>query len=449
MNADAEFGCLPPVPEDFVTSGPPLASGASAVVWRARHRVSGKEVALKVWFHPLVTDIQREKFNEESRLHQKLSRHPHIVSWLWAGAPRNGPAWMATELHGQSLTELLKRTNPLPLKEGLVISLDLLNGLAALHSERLVHRDVKPENVLVDRGRAALCDLGIAKHIDVLTRESSAGTSAYLAPELMRYGSQSQPDFRSDVFSAARTIRRALGNDVPQKLDQLLTRAQSDDPADRPADAADFETRLRRVSNDLGFPAPPALSMREPSPSEETRRAGRIKVLVTAAVVVVVVVGAVLYASISGRDRPADRPTTAEALPAARATPDIDAHDQPVVLSSRSGGDCSGEPRGRWEHQFAAQLVAVATVYYDTVNDKGCALLTKEKTHSFYNKKTYIALTVCNDQGRCDFDWFSYPREAGPVAVPSTNGCLSWRVSMRDPEDLNWVLRDIVGEIKC
>jgi eukaryotic-like serine/threonine-protein kinase len=136
---------VPAVPDDFVAIGPPIASGGSAIVWRARNRVSGKEVALKVWHHPLSSAEQRAQFDAESRLHQQLSGHPHIVTWLRAAAPADAPAWMATELYGQALSELTAETGPLDLQQGVVIGLDLLDGLAAVHAKGVVHRDVKPE----------------------------------------------------------------------------------------------------------------------------------------------------------------------------------------------------------------------------------------------------------------------------------------------------------------
>ena len=254
---DGAAGDLPAVPDDFVAIGPPIASGGSAVVWRARHRVTGTEVALKVWHQPLSSAEQRAQFDAESRLHQQLSGHPHVVRWLWAAAPTDAPAWMATELHGAALSELTAESGPLSLSAGVVVGLDLLDGLAAVHAKGIVHRDVKPENVLVKDGRAALCDLGIAMHIDTLTQDTCAGTTAYLAPELLRPGADQSPDFRSDVYSAARTIRSAVGDDVPDALDQLLTRAESEEPADRPADAADFRDRLLKVSDRLGLATPP------------------------------------------------------------------------------------------------------------------------------------------------------------------------------------------------
>ena len=74
---------VPAVPAEFEAIGPPLARGASAVVWRARNRVTGREVALKVWVSPLDTDEERSHFEAESRRHLELPENPHIVRWLW------------------------------------------------------------------------------------------------------------------------------------------------------------------------------------------------------------------------------------------------------------------------------------------------------------------------------------------------------------------------------
>ena len=309
---DGAAGDLPAVPDDFVAIGPPIATGGSAVVWRARHRVTGREVALKVWHHPLSTAEQRAQFDAESRLHQQLSGHPHIVPWLWAAAPADAPAWMATELHGQALSELTRRTGPLSLQEGVVIGLDLLDGLAAVHAKGVVHRDVKPENVLVKDGRAALCDLGIAMHVDTLTGDTGAGTTAYLAPELLRRGGDQSPDFRSDVYSAARTIRTAVGDDVPDALDQLLTRAESEEPADRPADAADFRDRLEKVSDRLGLAAP--VDAVEAGPPSSRRRS---LIIVAACVIAVAVIATTVGLLVANRsaEPPPPAPVAAQQAP--------------------------------------------------------------------------------------------------------------------------------------
>ena len=357
---------LPAVPDDFVAIGPPIASGGSAVVWRARHRVTSREVALKVWRHPLSTAEQRTQFDAESRLHQQLSGHPHIVPWLWAAAPADAPAWMATELYGEALSELTAEAGPLSLQTGIVIGLDLLAGLAAVHAKGVVHRDVKPENVLVKDGRAALCDLGIAVHVDTLTLDTGAGTTAYLAPELLRRGADQLPDFRSDVYSAARTIRTAVGDDVPDALDQLLTRAESEEPADRPADAADFRHRLRKVVDRLGLVAPV-----ETTEADTPSTRHRSVIVIVACVVGVAIMGTAIGLLLTrGGDSPPPSPVAA-----GQAAPDVDTAGAPVNLGKRSGGRCNGDPLpdGRYEHIVDGRVIAVTKVFYDAEKHEACA----------------------------------------------------------------------------
>jgi tRNA A-37 threonylcarbamoyl transferase component Bud32 len=436
---------LPAVPDDFVAIGPPIASGGSAVVWRARHRVTGREVALKVWHHPLSSAEQRAQFDAESRLHQQLSGHPHIVPWLWAAAPADAPAWMATELYGEALSELTAESGPLGVQKGVVIGLDLLDGLAAVHAKGVVHRDVKPENVLVKDGRAALCDLGIAMHIDTLTGDTGAGTIAYLAPELLRRGADQSPDFSSDVYSAARTIRTAVGDDIPDALDQLLTRAESEEPADRPADAADFRNRLLKVSDRLGLAAP--VDPVEPDHPPRGRR--RSLILVAACIVAVAIIATTVGLLVANRN--ADSPSPSR-VAARQAPSDIDAGGKPVSLGQRSGGRCSGDPMpdGRYEHVVNGQVVAVTKVFYDPDKHEACALLTKDKSNGGFGSSSYLALTLCNSAGVCDSDWFNYPHEAGPVKVQSVdNGCVSWRSSMQDPQGTEWLVRDVVRQVGC
>ena len=436
-------GAFPPVPADFIAIGPPIAGGGSAVVWRARHRITGREVALKVWRHPLGSAVQRAQFDAESRLHQQLSGHPHIVRWLWAAAPADAPAWMATELYGAALSELTAASGPLGLDAGAVIGLDLLDGLAAVHAKGIVHRDVKPENVLVKDGRAALCDPGIAVHVDTLTGDTCAGTTAYLAPELLRRDAHRPPDFRSDVYSAARTVRHAVGNDIPDALDNLLVRAESAEPADRPVDAADFRDRLRAVCEQLGLAVPD--DPLAPAPRSPGRR--RPLLLVAAAVIAIAIIGTAVGLLSGNR---AASPTSPVA--AGQAAPDVDTAGRPVSLGKRSGGRCDGNPLpdGRYEHLVNGRVIAVTSVFYDPVKHEACALLSKDRSDGNFGTSTYLALTLCNSAGLCDRDWFSYPHEAGPVRVQSIdNGCVSWRSSIWDPDAGQWLVRDLVREVGC
>ncbi len=408
---------LPRVPSEFVAIGPPLARGASAVVWRARNRVTGRDVALKVWRSPLLTEQQRSHFEAESRRHLDLPEHPHIVRWLWAAAPADGPPWLATELHGGSLGEHLRREGPYPLATGLVIALDLLDGLAAMHHRDLVHRDVKPDNVVVTAGRAALCDLGVSVRVTDHGGDRAAGTRPYLAPELTDGNPDATADFRSDVYSAARTIRQTLGTDVPLTVDQLLTRAQSTAPADRPEDAGDFAARLTRVTADLGFGFRPGAAG-APAEDQAARRLRpghrlprrRVSIgLLTAALLLIGACAAVAVLR-SGTPATASSATTigqttasqqtrlpvrnaagVPALPAAGVAPDIDAYGHPVLLDRRPDvGRCHGTtgPGASIDQQVGGVTVATTTLYRDRSAGKLCAYFRKAGSDITYDRST-------------------------------------------------------------
>jgi N-acetylneuraminic acid mutarotase/actin-like ATPase involved in cell morphogenesis len=217
-----------------------IGEGGSAVVYRALNRTFNGTVALKCW-RMVLTESQRAKFLEECKLQWRLSDHPNIVRLYWADAPVEEPAWLASELYETSLAERLRTEPPLMRHEALGLADDVLAGLEAIHSERMLHRDVKPANVLLKGGTAALADLGITMHLEGWTRDAAAGTDMFVAPELLR---GAPPDFRSDVYSAAVTVRMMLGRDVPAPIEALLTRAASFTPQDRPADATELRRQL-------------------------------------------------------------------------------------------------------------------------------------------------------------------------------------------------------------
>jgi serine/threonine protein kinase len=219
----------------------PLGSGGSAEVFRARSRTSPWTGALKVWRQPL-TEYQRDKFLAECRLQWSLSDHPHIVRLYWAEAPEGKPPWLATELYERSLADVLRSGARPGVHEAWTLAEDILAGLAAMHAEGHVHRDVKPANVLLKEGRAALADLGIAMRVDAHTSDPAAGTAAYTAPELAE---GAQPGYRSDVYSAAVTIAQIFPRPWPPVLAELLTRAMSLNSPTRPADAGVFLDELR------------------------------------------------------------------------------------------------------------------------------------------------------------------------------------------------------------
>lgn len=244
-----------------------LGEGASAEVYHAHNLTFDVTVALKLWRRPLTPD-QTRKFLDECRLHFRLADHPNIVRLYWAEAPDGARPWLATEVCDLSLAERLRQQPPLSPLEADLIAEDILGGLAAIHDLHHLHRDIKPANVLLKRGRALLCDMGIAMHADAHTRDGAAGSTYYLAPELEHTAT---PTYRSDVYSAAMTLRALLPQPRNPALDALITRATSTNPDDRPADGGDLHRRYMTVRTQPVHPIatnPPQTPSADPLPAD-------------------------------------------------------------------------------------------------------------------------------------------------------------------------------------
>jgi len=266
-----------------------IGAGGSAEVFRARNDTFNGTVALKRWRAPL-TPEQRRRFLAECKIHWALSGHPNIVRLYWAEAPPGEPAWLATELCETSLADRLRHGPPLSEAEAYQLADDILAGLAAIHAEQHIHRDIKPANVLLNKGRGLLCDLGIATQVESATRDHAAGTDSFMAPEL---GRGAAPSYRSDVYSAAVTIRTLMSQPAPAPVTDLLTRAASFQPTDRPADASEF----RRLWREAQHATPPPVR-RElgdhiasvPPPSSRTRRQRTTRTAVASGAILAIIV---------------------------------------------------------------------------------------------------------------------------------------------------------------
>ncbi|WP_148616013.1 serine/threonine-protein kinase [Nocardioides rubriscoriae] len=165
--------------------GPVLGTGGMADVRRAHDPVLGRDVAVKLL---RTTDaVDRSRFASEARLLALLT-HPNVVTVLDAGVEDQGLAWLALELvDGDTLADRFAR-GPIDATSLAVIGAQVAAALAHAHGHGVVHRDVKPSNVLIDgAGRARLTDFGIARLLDdtaALTMTGhTIGTAAYLAPE--------------------------------------------------------------------------------------------------------------------------------------------------------------------------------------------------------------------------------------------------------------------------
>ncbi|HEX2030656.1 MAG TPA: protein kinase [Actinomycetota bacterium] len=205
----------------------PLADGGMARVWRARDLVLGRPVAVKVLRPELAGDVQLlERFRMEAVAAARLS-HPAVVRVFDTGVD-DGVVYIVMELFaGPTLREVLRRAGPLTPAEAVRVLTAALQGLAHAHREGVVHRDVKPANILVgDAGVVKVTDFGIAKAAfadgELTTTGDLLGTAKYLAPEQVL----GEPvDGRTDLYAAGVVLYEALTGRPPFEADNHVATA--------------------------------------------------------------------------------------------------------------------------------------------------------------------------------------------------------------------------------
>ena len=229
-----------------------IARGGMGVVYRATHLGLERQVALKVIARELVDrEGFRERFLRESRLAASLD-HPAVVP-VFDSREVDGELLVAMRLvAGGDLRRLLDREGPLPPARAIALLGQVGEALDAAHTAGIVHRDVKPHNVLVEGDRAFLTDFGLAKALDESGAQASAasvvGTAEYMSPEQWA-GRAVGP--AADVYSLGCVLYEALTGiapfgrkaaesepEMPAGLDAVIERAVAKDPADRYPSAA-------------------------------------------------------------------------------------------------------------------------------------------------------------------------------------------------------------------
>jgi serine/threonine protein kinase len=195
-----------------------VAAGGFGVVYRARDRRLGRPVAVKVVDLALVQRVGAPSAAQEIRTLATL-RHPHIVPLYEAGAVGDDLLYLVMPwLEGASLRRRLRSLGRLPLGEVLRLGIDLADALAELHAQGLVHRDVKPENVLLDGDHAMVIDFGLvcaSRPAGDAARpdERLMGTPAYMSPEQWTRGGP--VDARTDVYSLGCLLYELLAGHAP------------------------------------------------------------------------------------------------------------------------------------------------------------------------------------------------------------------------------------------
>ena len=182
-----------------------LGGGGMSRVFVAREVRLGREVVVKVLPPDLAAGIKVERFEREIQLSARL-QHPHIVPILSAGARNDLLYYTMPFVHGPSLSERLKNADPIPLVEAVSILRDVADALSYAHNEGVVHRDVKPQNILLQSHHAVVLDFGVAKALteaaDNATLTSTGltlGTPMYMAPE--QAAADPDVDARADIYS--------------------------------------------------------------------------------------------------------------------------------------------------------------------------------------------------------------------------------------------------------
>lgn len=280
-----------------------LGTGHYAEVYRARDKVLNRQVALKVLKTGLGADDKVvAHFIREARALASLM-HPRVC-WVWDLGEAQGRHFIAMRLvDGQSLDRLIKQRGSLPWEEALEICLQAAEGLHYAHQKNMVHRDVKPQNILVSPTEGAvLSDFGLVKVFSESTQSSTmaaVGTPAYMAPEAWRdeqvgppadqyalacvlvemltarplFAGDSAPSVMTRHIMDAPELPKSWPSDVPAGLAACLQRALAKQPAARYPDLPAFVQALRGLS----VPAiiPPIKTFPAQSSAEKLAETGR------------------------------------------------------------------------------------------------------------------------------------------------------------------------------
>jgi len=362
-----------------------VGSGGMSTVYCAFDTMLERNVALKILHDQYGEDEEYvARFRREARAVAQLS-HPNIVTVIDRGE-EDGKQFIVFELvEGDNLKELVERGGPLPVRRVLELGLEVGRALAFAHAQGLVHRDVKPQNVLLnDDGRAKVTDFGIVRSLDAVGHTETGtvlGTSHYIAPEQAR---GERVDAQTDVYSFGVVLYELLAGEVPYPGDNFLTvamkhvndpipnvldlrpdtplrlaslieRSLAKRPADRPASMNEVVAELEAVLRDLdakeggegtmimrksaAVPARPPRQKRHAAP--RTRRLP-LWPLILAGLLILAVVGGILLVTRGGDEPGAAADTTPVRLTGvASFDPDGDGAEHSERVADATDGDAA------------------------------------------------------------------------------------------------------------
>lgn len=204
-----------------------IGAGGMSTVYRAFDTVLERPVAIKLMHRETARDsAQLERFRREAR-HVAQLNHPHVVQVIDAGEdgdPAHPRPYIVLEyVEGETLKQRIRRMGRLPVTEAVAYAIEVARALSAAHERGIVHRDVKPQNVLVDsEGTAKVTDFGIARTLteEGLTADGRVlGTTDYVSPE---QAMGKEIDARSDIYSLGIVLYEMLIGDVPFKAETVV-----------------------------------------------------------------------------------------------------------------------------------------------------------------------------------------------------------------------------------
>lgn len=192
----------------------PVASGGTSTVWRARETAFDRLVAVKLISVPVHDPDVRRRFTRELAMAGRLSGHPAVLSVHTSGFTPDGRAYLTSEwCPAGSLADVVARSGPLAQAQVASVGAAVAEALQAAHEQGLVHRDVKPQNVLVTAyGRPALADFGITVAVAEVTSATDSLTPTHAAPEVLE-GAASGP--AADVWGLGSTLWTLLTGSPP------------------------------------------------------------------------------------------------------------------------------------------------------------------------------------------------------------------------------------------
>ena len=302
-----------------------LGGGGMSRVFVAEELSLGRRVVVKVLPLDLAASVNVERFRREIQLAARL-QHPHIVPVLAAGITNGLPYYTMPFIEGESLRARIARSGELPIQETVRILREVLSALAYAHEHGVVHRDIKPDNILLAGHHAVVADFGVAKALSAATNPAVPltsqgvvlGTPAYMSPE--QAAADPATDHRTDLYAvgamayemltghhlfserspqamlAAHAIEKPEPIDkrrsaVPPALASLVMRSLEKHAADRPQSAEDMLTELEAAVTTSGAPA-------SSSPRAVMAGSSRRQLLFPGMIVGAVVLAALLYAFI-------------------------------------------------------------------------------------------------------------------------------------------------------